>query len=119
VVPAVLVRDGVLDHQRSQSIWMRQRQAETDGSAIVLHKKALTVDVETLREMLDDLCEVVEGVVERRGARCISVTESQTVGSHQMTGIGQTAQERFIHPRGRWKAVKEEKGWSIRTAASG
>ncbi len=53
----------------AEPVVVRQRQAEPDRPAVVLHEEAVPIDVRQLREAVDDPGDVVEGVVERAVTR--------------------------------------------------
>ena len=84
----VLVGDGVLDHERFESLGMRDREPESHPAAIVLHHEGVPGQPESLGEMADDRGQVVEGVRELRVAGCVAVPEPGIVRCDEVEQAG-------------------------------
>ena len=59
---AFVVRHSILHDERFHPLRMRQCHSKTDRHAIVLHVKRVTREPQRFREMIHDLCDMVERV---------------------------------------------------------
>src|SRR5262245_2130162 len=80
---------GILDNEPLQPIRMAIEDAESDGSAIVLHVETEFREADLLEEFLSYLCRPVKGVWEILRIRHVRVTEARIVGGHDMELAGQ------------------------------
>ena len=73
--------DGILNDQGFDAIRMSECHPKADRSPVVLHVERVPGQVQRRREVVYHLGDVVEGVREILGCRCIAVPEAWIVGS--------------------------------------
>ena len=79
----------VLDHQRLHPLGMREHDAVTDGSAVVLEIKAVAIDLELFEQRVDRLGQMIEGVGVLRRRQRVALSEARIIRRDQMIARGQ------------------------------
>ena len=111
-VPALaqplLIGVAVLRDDRGDPLRVAGRQTEANRRAVVEDVHGMTGKPGDLREPVDDLGEVIEGVPEPRPVRRLGETEARQVGGDDMIVIRQGRDQIAEHVGGRRKSVKQE-----------
>lgn len=90
-----------------------QRQAESDRTAIVLHQQDVTLDLESVGELLNDVSEVIERISKLFRRRSITMTKPGIVRSDHMVTVGQLRNQSGEHARRRGESVEHQDRGSI------
>ena len=77
---------------------MRDRQPKADRAAVIVHVERVAPDAERLRELVDDLGEVIERVGELLGRRRTAEAEARIVRRDDMVAVGEQRDQRFELP---------------------
>lgn len=84
--------DGVLNDQRLHAIGVPQRDAKTDGTAVVLHVERVPRQPDRVGEAIDDGCQMIERVRKLGRLWPIAMSEAWIIGRDQMEPVGQARQ---------------------------
>src|SRR5260370_27997889 len=104
-----IVRDGVLNDERLDSLWMNQDNAKTPGAAVILHVKRVAREPKSFREVIHDFGDVIERVRELFRVWPVAVPEAGIIRRDKVVVIGKLGEERIEHPRGRRKSMQQKK----------
>jgi hypothetical protein len=88
-----------LHDQCLHAIGMRQRHAEANRAAVILHVEGVARNSQCLSEVIHDLGDVIESVGELFRIRPIAVAEARIIGRDQMIVIREPRQQRLKHSR--------------------
>ena len=94
------MRHGVLDNDRLHALGMGNRQAHADRTAIIIVVQHIAVQSELLGEIIDDLGQMIEGVMKPGCGRRIAFAEAWIIRRNEMIAVGQQRDQRREHPRG-------------------
>jgi hypothetical protein len=98
----------VLNDETFESLRMCEGEPEANRAAVVLHIQTVMSEPDSLREVIDNSGDVVEGVGEDRRLGRVTVTESRVVWRDHMVAVRETGKERLEHPRRGWETVKQQ-----------
>src|SRR5437016_4915635 len=105
--------DGVLNNESSYAVWVRERHAKTNGTAVILHVKRIPRESERFGKVIHDFGDVIEYVCEFFRIRPVAVPESRVIRSDKMKSIRKPGEEWLEHPGRRWQSVEQENRWRI------
>src|SRR5216683_3964147 len=104
-----VVRNGVLNNERLDSVRMGQGHAKTHGAAVILQVKRVAREPQSFGEVIHGFADVIERVCEFFRVWPVTVSEAGVIGRDKMIVIGKLGEERLEHPRGRRESVQQEK----------
>src|ERR1700730_5098917 len=108
-----LMRHSILNDERLNALRVSKSQAKANWPTIVLHVEAVMCQAQRFGHMLHHGRDVVEGVRELGMIRPIAMAETRIIRSDQVIAVGQALQQRLIHPRRGWQAVKQKQGRGV------
>src|ERR1700731_913909 len=88
-------------------------QSESDRTAVVLHQQDVTLNLESVGELLNDVTEVIEGISKLFRRRSITMTKPGIVRSDHVVTVGQLRNQLGEHARRRGESVEHEDQDSI------
>ena len=108
VTEAVFVGVAVLGDDRGDSVRVPGGDPEADRRAVVEHVDREAVEAENLGEAVDDVGEMIEGVVEFGRIRHVRLAEAGQVGRDQVKLVGQERYQVAEHVARRRVAVQQQ-----------
>ena len=103
----------VLNNESIYTVWVRERHAKTNGTAVILHVKRVARESERFGKVIHDLGDVIERVCEFFRIRPVAVSESWVIRSDEMKSIREPGQEWLEHSGRRWQSMEQENRWRI------
>src|SRR5262249_4692724 len=88
-------------------------EAETDRRAIVEDVDRISIQADRLRELIDDLGEVIKGIGELFAIGRLREAEAGQIGCDDVIALGENRDKVAKHVRGSGKSVQEKDGGSV------
>ncbi len=105
---ALVVGIGILDDEPLECLRAAADDAETDGPAVVLNKKAVVLEALEGEEALGNLSQMIEGIRPGGGVGSVAQPKARVIGGQDVKPVGEGLHQVSVLMRRSGKAVKQD-----------